>query len=432
MNKWGLIVMAEAKYVRNGRIDEKNSASYAQPRLFDLRHYHGSFTEPFTVHGLKHSASITNDNSETYSKQPVSRAKAQDASQGEQQFLYLEFAPTEEHLRKAYDSNVRHDNNPMVRKSLDAANAARTAIERGDYTTLVDSLEHYRKIRSRHLSETTEPITAADFKGAMHYTNPSFVQKLSETYGFETPSVGLVIPPSKWRYAEVAQEHKTPAKTAPKQGLAQKLNCSTQAAGVNISAPEPAFGKTPYKRTGLSLIERDGQTKSGEKHESLHAVYALYSKEYGPRKYKGVDELNYTPAAERFIVTELSSFRTQAKDWKDADWSKRKIALKHYPDKYTKEFFASGLKFSNGGEERLDRALQLVESRIDAAADAVKHMQDAGVPESEITRRLLTAGSTKDEAERGEYHSPLEDVIAWGKYTEKEVKKGKYKPKEDP
>jgi len=420
-------------YARKGAIRDETGkySGPVRPKLFDDSGYVRPDAHQIGTAGA-------------YSAEDVSSSPSSPQAQRnpDQLHLYLEFAPTEEHLKAAYRSNRRRNSDPKVVRSLEAAKNARAALERGDYTEVAAAMERFRLLTE----PVTEQITEADFDGATHYTTPSFVKKIKRTYGLETPSVGIIVPSSKWK-------EDTEEKTGPAQGLVQKTGSPDWSDGLNWNPK--SFSRKPYDRTGVSIItdkyaKLDGGKahESMKEHESLHAVYLLYAKEYGPIMYKGVDELYVIPNIERTIVSELSSYRTDnppirgsirdkikdermhadATEMRDILWNLRKGALKReYIPMYRTNILRGCLSMKDG--ERLDSAMQIMSSRIDAAVDAINYMQDAGVPEPEITKRLLTVGSTKKEAERGEYHSPLEDVIAWGKRTEKEVAARKYAQK---
>jgi hypothetical protein len=123
------------------------------------------------------------------------------------------------------------------------------------------------------------------------------------------------------------------------------------------------------------------------------------------------------------LVDEISAYSGERGDYR-IPWNGIKRTLKRtYIHSYKKKYREDGFD-----KEELKPVLKRARSRIGDAVDAVKYMEEAGVPEPEITRRLITAGSTGTELARGEYHSPLSDVIAWGDYTRKEVAAGKYKP----
>ena len=161
-------------------------------------------------------------------------------------------------------------------------------------------------------------------------------------------------------------------------------------------------------------------------HELLHSAYALYKKHHDPDVSPGADELYLTTYVERGLVDEISAHRSctpsspgrasnsLAARFREMAWNSAKRDLKtRYLEGYKQGFhYAGGFNM-----KRVDSVMETTSSRIGKAVDAVCYMQDVGIPESEITHRLLAVGPTRSELSRGEFYSPLNDVIAWGEYT---------------
>lgn len=59
-----------------------------------------------------------------------------------------------------------------------------------------------------------------------------------------------------------------------------------------------------------------------------------------------------------------------------------------------------------------------VKEKIRPAIEAMKILEQK-IPQQALTQILYSAGSTKEELEKGELHSPLDDIIAWGEKYQK-------------
>jgi len=431
---------------------EAGKKKSGSPRLFDLRHYHGSFTEP-----LKAPEAKTHAN-ERHSAVP------QNSTVEEQLPLYLESASDDRHIWRAFRENVKKESDPKLREVVEAGRADRKSLAASrDYSQLAGALD-----RVRQSSKAEQPITKDDLAGATQYTTLEFIEGFAKKYGYEPPAVGVLVPPEKWE------------KTVDgKPGLAAKLGMPDWAGGTALRG-RGGFASGPYTKSGMIILRSDIDLTlvEGREHELLHSVYGTRAK--GPELgfELGSEELYFTIHVERALVNEMNAYRSTIVRFKDAlkeldgENFKKLARLQGIPDSKAGAFkmrvragleneermavdkikealkgdyvqlYENGLMKITGSavengkivtktydKDRLGMVSKNARSRIDAAFDAVKYMDDAGVPERKITRRLMAAGPTAKELTRDEFYSPLEDVIAWGKYTEKEVKAGKYSPK---
>ena len=420
---------------RKGEKSRLNSAdSAAQPRLFDVNRYHGSFTEPFKV-----PAHVT--------KKVVKEQAPPRGYPGGQNPLYLEYPSTEEHLKRAYAANIKSATDPGVIESLSAARTAREHLGRGDYTELAKVLEEVR--------EGSEQITEKDIEGARQYATPEFIEKFVKVYGMEPPAIGITIPQDKWNRETSEADPSNPSES---EALAAKLGLPAWTNSVSVYRTQ--FKREPYNKTGIALLSSEAG-EGMKNHELLHSAYDLYRNHCGLVVSPGEDAHYMIPEIETWIVDEINAYRSRAtfdfvgllterlnsdpefkermaKKFGTGEQAERKMASLvreeawERPRQSLKTDYLSYQRetYSEKGfdEKELKKITEITSSSIDGAIDAVRYMQDVGVPESEITKRLLAVGSTLPELLRGEFHSPLEDVIAWEKYTEREVKAGKYAP----
>jgi len=432
-------------YARKGAPGgERGGHSPVQPKLFDDSGYVRPDYAPGTPKETKGTQS------DTYQASGGSGIQ-------ERMLIYAESPSTEKHILQAYRSNFVRPESSRVVKSLEAGRNERAEIERGNYGSLIEAL--------REKGEgSTEKV---DIDGSKLYTTPAFIRKFEKKYGFEPPAVGIIIPKEKW---EGKRESKT-------KGVSEKIGAPTWAGG--ISMPPDGFRKRPYGKTGLIVIaSTDGESDAPD-HELLHSVYDQYGKQFTISPTPRTDKLFMSPHVEFDLINEMSAYRSKVEYRTEWEVTRLRSALHSRPvlntlardGKLMAQMFGKNYTFIGKAREdaRTERELAsdiakvvwsgikrdlkekyiplyeeryvkrgfdakgletLENSRLDKAIDSVRYMEEVGVPESEITRRLMTVGPTKRELSRHEFYSPLNDVVAWGKRTaEKEVVDGKYKPK---
>ena len=336
---------------------------------------------------------------------------------------------TPEHLERAYCSNVRSETDPEVIDALAAGRAAKARLENGDYASLVEALEDRRRMQEHPFKRAingdaaTNRITAKDLECATHYTTLKFVKKFIERYGMEPPAVGVKIPQKKW---------------AGPNGLAKKLGMPGGVSCAGVSFPKDEFRKEPYNKTGVTLISTMGRGNTPKNHELLHSVYALREKHVPPGTFPYMDDARYLQLVlERALVDEISAFRSKiprtGRTWQTDKMEKVTDTVRTLAGRYVKlniksgyfSYYKQSLRDAGIDRKCAKGVLKSAKAKIGNAVDAVRYMQDEGVPEAEITRRLIAVGPTYNEMSCGEFYSPLNDVVAWGKYTKCEVAKGK-------
>lgn len=312
-------------------------------------------------------------------------------------------SPAEEHILRAYRSNVKSRNDPKVREVLELAGKTRSNLV--DYDSIISALNEVK-------ASGAPPITVKDLKGATCYTTPKAIDEFTKEYGFEPPALGIKIPARKWKGKKTRSgKHDT-------TGLAEKLGVPSWGGGDYI--PAEAFSSGPYNETGLILLSSTESKKGGFAHELIHSIHDSYQRQQSLPSERdndapaGSGEYSLISEIEKRLVSEISAYRSNVRVG-PGDWCNVKRVLN---EKYVPAY--EGIL---PNELETKRIMETVRSKVDAAVDAVQYMQDAGVPEVEITRRLLATGPTKYELsnQQGVYYSPLKDVAAWGDYTRKKV-----------
>jgi len=417
--------MADVKYIRRVLSGEKGSASYAssQPKLFDDSGY---------VRPTSRKTGV-----QIYFE-PLKPSQIQDYSAGEQLRFYMEYPSSEAHLKQAFRENIRKKDDPFVVERLDAGRKARAELESGNYTGLLSALSGYK-------NGSGQKVTEEDFQGSTHYTSPESVAKFKKEYGLEPSAVGLVIPKEKWkgtspatRYSRItAPDGSTRAEFKPieaKEGLAKKTGRPEWSAGTSL--PSAALHGGPYDKSGVTFISEERVGTGGGEHELVHSAY--HTRSNHPSHYvrpKGEDELFLTTELEGALVNELSAYRVQvggAMKWAETKarmtgidippeklsaarrsrWEKTGTVLKEkYIPNYEKVYAKAGYD-----QSRIHEMLERSGKKLDKALDAISYMEDSGVSERAISHMLIAVGQTKSELSDGEFHSPLDDVAAWGNY----------------
>lgn len=381
-------------------------AAKSQPRLFD--------TGPFKIsqEGRKPVEKLSEP-----SKHPPKN------SEEEQLPLYLEYSSTREHLDRALYANIRRDDNPRILDVLKAGKSAR-ALLKNDYAALIEILNGVCAREGKK-----KKITDTDLEGAKHYTTPAVIEEFTKEYGIEPPAVGVIIPRKKWRgRKKIFGRGRT--------GIASKLGRPKWSAGANLHEPG-LLQETPFRKSGVALVcgsrlsDNACSTRDfGMEHELIHSAHDLYEAQCNQRTHPSGDELYLIPRLERNLVNEISAYRSQATSESIAgktdieklarrrvEWDYvKKFLKKDYIPMYEKASCKRGFD-----KERVRSVMEIMQSRIDDAVDAVCYLQDSGISERALSKILIAVGPTREELSRGEFYSPLNDVVAWGEYLKQEV-----------